>query len=47
MTFSVNEAIDDTDYLLSSKENRELIEKAKAELESGDIIEFVVSLDNF
>ena len=40
MTLSEYNSIKETEYLLSSAENRKVIEKAMAELEGGDTVEF-------
>lgn len=40
MTLSEYNSIVETDYLLSSEENRVVIEKALKELEGGDVVEF-------
>jgi len=39
MTLSEYNSIVETDYLLSTRENRDVIEKALKELEGGEVIE--------
>ena len=40
MTLSEYNSMVETEYLLSSEENRKVIEQAKKELEQGEVVEF-------
>ena len=43
ITLTISESIDETEYLLSSEENRKNVKKSMKQLESGKGIEFSIS----